>query len=124
MKVKVFFIGVILLLLTLSAAGPLPPVQAADDPPPTGTPQPTDTSVEVVNDYYSIIHTTTRDGLALQADVINGPPEPPDLAAWEASRVDVSSLDRASTILQNFPSLFLGFRLFGGFRRNDRGLLR
>ncbi len=106
MKLKVFLIGILLTLLTLSAAVPLPAVQAADDPPPisTSTPDSTNTSVEVVNDYYSIIHTTTRDGVALQADVINGPPEPPDPIAWEASRVDVSSLDRAANTLPNFPS--------------------
>jgi hypothetical protein len=103
-KLKVFLIGTIFALLALSAAVPLPAVQAADDPPPTPTPESTTTSVEVINDYYSIIHTTTRDGLSLQADVISGPPEPPDKAAWEASRVDVKPLDRASMILAGFPS--------------------
>lgn len=104
MKLKVFFIGLIFALLALTAFISLPVVQAADDPPPTSTPESTDTSIEVVNPYYSIIHTTTRDGVSLQADVINGPPEPLDRAAWEASRVDVKSLDRASYTLPGFPS--------------------
>lgn len=104
MKLKVCTVGLLVALLAILIAVPLPMVSAAEAPqatPPDGT---DDASVEVVNDYYTIIHTTTRDGTALQAGVINGPPAPPDRAAWEASTVSISELGRAANTLANFPS--------------------
>lgn len=104
MKFKVFIVSLVVVLLVLTAAAPLPAVSAAEAAQPTPPGQSGETSVEVVNDYYSIIHTTTRDGIALQADVINGPPAPPDRAAWEATRMSLSDLDRAANTLAGFPS--------------------
>jgi hypothetical protein len=104
MKLKVITVSLIVILLVLAIAAPLPTVSAVGTVQSTPPEQSGETSVEVVNDYYSIIHTTTRDGTSLQADVINGPPAPPDRAAWEASRSTVSALDRAAHSVTTFPS--------------------
>jgi hypothetical protein len=104
MRTKQLNISSLLILLALIVTIPLSSVRAQDEIPPEETPQPTEVSVDVVNEYYTALTTRTADGTLLTADVINGPPEPPDPVAWEASRVAVSSLDRAATLLPNFPS--------------------
>ncbi|MCB2210327.1 hypothetical protein KQH62_05475 [bacterium] len=104
MKIRVRLQNLLVILLVLVAFAPLNAVSAADFSQ-TIPPDPTeDVFVEVVNDYYAIIHTTTRDGTGLQADVINGPPAPPDRAAWEATQSSIYNLDRAANTLVNFPS--------------------
>ncbi len=104
MKLKRPFIGILLILLVLLGLPPLNSVRAQTDFPPEGTAQPTQISVDVVNEYYAVMRTTLADGTQLTADLINGPSEPPNRAAWEASRVSVASLDRAATLLPSFPS--------------------
>jgi len=104
MKLKRPFTGILLTALVLLGLLPLTAVRAQADFPPEATPQPTQTAVEVVNEYYAVARTTLADGTQLSADLINGPSEPPDPVAWEASRVSVSSLDRAATLLPSFPS--------------------
>lgn len=104
MKLQRPFIGILLTLLVLLGLPPLNAVRAQEDFPPDGPAQPTPISVDVVNEYYAVLRTTLADGTQLSADLINGPSEPPNPAAWEASRVSVSSLDRAATLLPNFPS--------------------
>lgn len=104
MRTKQLNISSLLILLALLVTIPLSSVRAQDEIPPEETPQPTEASVDVVNDYYTAIRTTLADGTMVTADVIGGPPEPPDPIAMEASRVAVSSLDRAATLLPNFPS--------------------
>ena len=104
MKLKRPFTGILLTALVLLGLLPLNAVRAQADFPPDATPQPTEITVDVVNEYYAVARTTLADGTQLSADLINGPSEPPDPAAWEASRVSVASLDRAATLLPNFPS--------------------
>jgi hypothetical protein len=104
MRTKQLNISSLLILLALVVTIPLSSVRAQDETPPEETPQPTEASVDVVNDYYTTVTTRTADGTLLTVDIINGPPEPPDPIAMEASRVAVSSLDRAATLLPSFPS--------------------
>lgn len=104
MRTKQLNISSLLILLALLVTIPFSSVRAQDEIPPEETPQPTEASVDVVNDYYTTVTTRTADGTLLTVDIINGPPEPPDPIAMEASRVAVSSLDRAATLLPNFPS--------------------
>ncbi|QRN82296.1 hypothetical protein JR338_07555 [Chloroflexota bacterium] len=98
MKLRVLFTGLTVILLATLLIAPISDVNAQDDTPPSPTPA----SVEVVNEYFTVSTYTTRDGTSLTAAQINGPSEPPDLAAWEASRV--SSLDRAAGELPGFPA--------------------
>lgn len=104
MRSKPFLYRSLLILLVLVVTIPLSSVRAQGDVPPEETPTPGQVSVDVVNEYYTAVTTTLSDGTTVTADVINGPPEPPNPVAWEASRVSISSLDRAATMLPNFPA--------------------
>ena len=77
---------------------PISDVRAQDDTPP----QPTPVSFEMVNEYLSRGVITSVEGEIITVDIINGPSEPPDPVAREASRV--TGLDRADVFLPNFPS--------------------
>lgn len=98
MKFRGYLIGLAAILMVLFLVVSISDVSAQDDTPPEPTPD----SVEVVNEYFSVVTTTTREGEMITAARINGPSEPPDLAAWEASRVTI--LDRAGEFLPNFPA--------------------
>lgn len=98
MKFRTLLIALALMLLVALLAAPGADVRAQDDTPP----EPTPVSFEVVNEYFSVATFTTRDGDSITASRINGPSEPPDLTAWEASRA--TFLDRAAVLLPNFPS--------------------
>jgi len=98
MKSRALLIGLVMVLLVALLMAPISDAQAQDDTPPDPTPA----SVEVGNDYFSVVTTTLPDGTGLTTQRINGPSEPPDPAAWEASRVSV--LNRAATLLPGFPS--------------------
>jgi hypothetical protein len=100
MKFRALLTGLAVVLMIALLMTPISDARAQDDTPPDPTPA----SVEVVNDYYSVLTTTLSDGTGLTAQWINGPSEPPDPIAMEASRVAISSLDRAATLLPNFPS--------------------
>ena len=101
-KFRTLIVGLSLILLVAILMTPISDVNAQDGTPPVQTAEPTQVSVEVVNDYYSVVTATLADGTRLSAQWINGPSEPPDLAAWEASRV--TALDRDATQLPFFPS--------------------
>ena len=98
MKYRAILVSLAIVLLLTLWMTPISDVRAQDDTPP----QPTPASLEVVNEYYSTYTTTTREGESITGGLIDGPPEPPDLAEFEASRVTV--LDRSSTVVQLFPS--------------------
>lgn len=102
MKHRIFLFGRVILLLAVFLTAPISDVIAQDGNPPVQTVEPLQGEFDVVNDYFSVINTPLVDGRSLTAQRINGPSEPPDLAAWEASRV--TALDRAATMLPNFPS--------------------
>ncbi|MDY6873165.1 MAG: hypothetical protein SVR81_04250 [Chloroflexota bacterium] len=103
-KIKVFSSNIFVILLILAVAVPFNTANALGVSHAIPLESYSETSVEIVNDYYSIIHTNTRGGTPLQADVINGPPAPPDREAWEASKSPIVTLDRAASTLMNFPS--------------------
>ncbi|MBG0788440.1 MAG: hypothetical protein H0S79_25395, partial [Anaerolineaceae bacterium] len=98
MKCRAMLTGLVMVLLAALLMAPISDAWAQDDTPPDPTP----ISVEVVNEYFTVSTINTKDGTSLTAVQINGPSEPPDLVAWDASRV--SSLDRAAVTLPGFPA--------------------
>ena len=117
MKSRALLTGLAMVLLVALLMTPISDAWAQDDTPPDSTPA----SVEVVNDYFSVVTTTLPDGTGLTAQRINGPSEPPDRAAFEASRVTV--LNRAATLLPDFPSYSWVYGCSARFRGDDCRLL-
>ena len=59
-------------------------------------------SIEVINPYFSIEHSTLNDGTHISAYIINGPPKPPP--GYETERSASMITIETSTSLPNFPS--------------------
>lgn len=100
MKLKVSVIGLTLAILLVVLMSPFYMAGVAEAAPEQGFPS----SLETVNAYFSMAHTTLADGAEIDAHVINGPPEPPVEYAAERAASVVTSLDRASVVLVDFPA--------------------
>jgi len=60
------------------------------------------TTIEVINPYFSIEHRVTSDGVDISGYIINGPFEPP--AEYKTERITSIKPTTSATILPNFPS--------------------
>ena len=96
---RLLFLSILVGVLTISLVGVEPGGVAAQDNLEGELPPP---EVEVVNPYFTIERFTLDDGMALEKNIINGPPEPP-LGFTEERAASIQPLP-SQGVISNFPS--------------------